>query len=57
MFILFNTFTTTFMRIYKLQWFIIGSLLITTLQARDINLAEEEYSGIGGKERSRDRGN
>ena len=34
------------MRIYKLQWFIIGSLLITTLQARDINLAEEEYSGI-----------
>ena len=46
MFILFNTFTTTFMRIYKLQWFIIGSLLITTLQARDINLAEEEYSGI-----------
>ena len=46
MFILFNTFTTTFMRIYKLQWFIIGSLLITTLQARDINLVEEEYSGI-----------
>ena len=46
MLILFNTFLTTFMRIYKLQWFIIGSLLITTLQARDINLAEEEYSGI-----------
>jgi hypothetical protein len=28
------------MRIYKFQWSFIGSLLITTVQARDINLAD-----------------